>query len=77
LALFRIAAAAGVLLVLAPEKTREAALAIFRGADEARQAAPTKEQIAETAMTYCRKHPEVCAEALRKAGAADKRLLRP
>jgi Sec-independent protein translocase protein TatA len=74
LALFRIAAAAGILFVLAPEKTREAAVAIFRGAEEAKQAVPTREQVAEAALAYCRRNAEVCADAARKAMDAEKRL---
>jgi hypothetical protein len=71
-AVFRIAAAAGLLLVLAPEQTRQAIASIFRGAEEARQAAPTKEQAAEIALSFCRQNPETCARAVRKAAVAEK-----
>jgi hypothetical protein len=73
-ALFRIAAAAGVLFVLAPEKTREAVGSIFRGAEDARHAIPTKEQVAEAALAYCRKNPETCVQASQKAMEAERRL---
>jgi hypothetical protein len=62
-----MAAAAGLLLVLAPEQTRSAISSIFRGAEDARQAMPTKEQVAETALGYCRQNAEACAAAARKA----------
>jgi hypothetical protein len=71
-AVFRIAAAAGLLLVLAPEQTRQALASIFRGADDARQAMPSKEQAAEIAFSYCRQNPDACARAVRKAAEVDK-----
>jgi hypothetical protein len=70
-----MAAAAGLLLVLAPERTREAVSAIFRGADEARQAVPTKDQVAEAVLAYCRNNPELCARAARKATEGERRLM--
>jgi hypothetical protein len=69
-----MAAAAGLLLVLAPEQTRDAVAAIFRGAEDARQALPTKEQLAETALAYCRKNAEACAAAAREAMKAEGKL---
>jgi hypothetical protein len=74
LALFRIAAAAGVLLVLAPEQSRQAIGAIFGGARDAARAVPTGEEAADAAIAYCRTHPDVCAKAVRKAAEAERRI---
>ncbi len=74
MALFRIAAAAGILLVVAPEQTRQAVASIFRGAEDARQALPTREQAAEAALAYCRRNADACAAAARKAVEAEARL---
>jgi Sec-independent protein translocase protein TatA len=74
LAVFRIAAAAVVLLVIAPEKSRQAISAIFSGAEDARRAIPSKEEVAATALAYCRRNPETCASAAQKAMDAEKRL---
>jgi tRNA G18 (ribose-2'-O)-methylase SpoU len=74
MALFRIAAAAGLLLVLAPDKTRDAIGAVFRGAEGAREALPTKEQAAAAALAYCRQNAETCAAVAQKAMDAEKRL---
>lgn len=62
--LFRIAAAAGVLFVVAPEQTREAALAIFGfAASQSRQLPDPAEQ----ARVYCSENVEKCASLARDA----------
>jgi hypothetical protein len=71
LALLRAAAAGAILLALAPEQTRQAVAAIFLGVEEARRAAPTKEDVAAAALAYCRSHPDVCTRA---ATEAEKKL---
>ncbi|MGL4635256.1 MAG: hypothetical protein ACRCWF_04685 [Beijerinckiaceae bacterium] len=64
MAILRIAAAAGLLLAVAPEQTMEAARSMFGMASAVKeQHMPT----AESAMAYCRKNPTVCAEAARTA----------
>jgi hypothetical protein len=75
-ALFRIAAAAGLLLVLAPEETRKAVASLFQGAEDARRAVPSAEQAAEAAIAWCRREPEACAAVARKASEADAKLRR-
>ncbi len=74
MALFRMAAAAGLLFVLAPEKTRDAVAAIFRGAEDVRAATPTREQAAATALAYCRQNAEACAAAAKTAMEAERKL---
>jgi hypothetical protein len=74
LALFRIAAAAGILIVLAPEQSRQAIAAIFSGAEDARRALPDPGQAADAALAYCRQNAEICAKAAHKALEAEKRL---
>lgn len=73
MALFRIAAAVGVLLVLAPEQTRTAIGTILSGAEETRKALPTREQAADQAISYCRRNPEICAAVAQKAMNLDKK----
>jgi hypothetical protein len=67
MAIFRIAAAAGLLLVLAPEQSRQAIGSIFATTEQARAAVPTREQAVEAAMAYCRKNAEACMDMGRKA----------
>ena len=64
MALFRVAAAAGLLLVLAPEETTRVARGLLGLAEEAKSLhAPA----AETAIQYCRANPLVCADVARQA----------
>jgi hypothetical protein len=67
LAILRAAAAAGVLLVLAPQQTRDALAAIFLGVEEARKAAPTKDDVAAAALRYCAGNAEACSRVVREA----------
>ena len=64
MAILRIAAAAGLLLVLAPEQTLRVAKGMVGMAEEAKSLQPAS---AETVMTYCRSNPQVCADAARQA----------
>jgi len=64
MALFRISAAVGVLLVVAPEPTLRVARGLFGMADEAASARPAA---AEAALAYCRSNPDVCLDAARRA----------
>ncbi len=67
MALLRAAAAGAILLVLAPEQTRQAVSAILLGVEEVRRAAPSKEDVAAAALAYCRGHAETCARAAQQA----------
>jgi tRNA G18 (ribose-2'-O)-methylase SpoU len=69
MAILRIAAAAGLLLVLAPEQTLRVAKGMVGMAEEAKS---LQHASAETVMTYCRSNPQVCADAARQAAAATK-----
>jgi hypothetical protein len=71
LAILRAAAAAGLLLALAPEQTREALSAVFVGVEEARKAAPGKEDAAAAAMRLCAGNPEACSRLAREAVASN------
>jgi hypothetical protein len=74
LALFRAAAAAGVLFVLAPDETRHALAAIFLGAEDVRKALPTREDVADAALRKCRANAELCAGLARGAAESAGRL---
>jgi hypothetical protein len=74
LALLRAAAAAGLLLVLAPEQTRDALSAIFLGVEEARKAAPGKDDVATAAMRLCASDADACARMARDALEAGRKL---
>jgi hypothetical protein len=74
LALFRAAAAAGLLLVLAPEQTREALSAIFLGAQNVQKNLPSKDDAASAAMRLCTANAEACASMARGALDAGQRL---
>jgi hypothetical protein len=74
LALFRAAAAAGLLLVLAPEETRNAISAIFLGAEEARKALPGKDEVAAAALKLCADNASTCAAATRGALETSQKL---
>jgi hypothetical protein len=64
MAILRIAAAAGLLLVLAPEQTLETARAMLGMAKSVKdEHVPS----AEAAMVYCKAHPAVCADIARNA----------
>jgi hypothetical protein len=67
LALFRIAAAAGLLFALAPEPTLKVARAALGLAEEtaAAQGSP-----ADAAINYCKANPQICLDAARQASAA-------
>ncbi len=69
MAILRIAAAVGLLLVLAPEQTIRVAKGMVGLAEEAKSLQPAS---AETVMTYCRTNPQVCADAARQAVAVAK-----
>jgi hypothetical protein len=66
MALFRIAAAAGLLAALAPEQTLQAARAVLGMAEEAKA---SQMPSAEAAQAYCKAHPQICAEAARQAAS--------
>lgn len=68
-----MAAAAGLLLVLAPEQTRSAIASIFRGAEAARQSVPDAKEVAAAAIAYCRKNPEPCTKAVEAGLAAERK----
>ena len=55
MAILRIAAAAGLLLVLAPEQTLRVAKGMVGMAEEAKSLQPAS---AETVITYCRTNPQ-------------------
>ncbi|MCA3563181.1 MAG: hypothetical protein IOC90_10705 [Methylocystis sp.] len=64
MALFRIAAAAGLLLAVAPEPTLGVLRSVFGIAD----AVPLSQNAAaEAALAYCREHPRTCVDIARKA----------
>jgi hypothetical protein len=69
MALFRIAAAVGLLLVLAPEQTLRVAKGMVGIADEAKALQPVS---AESVISYCKAQPQVCADAARQAAAGVK-----
>jgi hypothetical protein len=69
MALFRIAAAVGLLLALAPEQTLRVARAMVGMADEAKALQPVS---AESVLSYCKSHPQVCADAARQAAGGVK-----
>ncbi len=69
MALFRIAAAVGLLLVLAPEQTLRVARSMVGIADEAKALQPAS---AESVINYCKAQPQVCADAARHAASAAK-----
>lgn len=66
MAIFRIAAAAGLLLVIAPEETTRVARGLLGLAQEAQS---LQAQVAETALQYCRANPSVCADVARQASS--------
>lgn len=74
LAILRAAAAAGLLLALAPEQTRGALSAIFLGVEEVGKALPSKEDAAATAMRMCANNAETCARLARGAQDAAPKL---
>ena len=64
MAILRIAAAAGLLLVLAPEQTMETARSMLGLAKSMKdQHLPS----ADVAMAYCRENPAICADVARNA----------
>jgi hypothetical protein len=67
MALFRIAAAAGILLAVAPEPTIQVLRTIFGMAETLPL---SKSAAAEAAISYCREHPQTCLDAARKAEAS-------
>ena len=64
MALFRMAAAAGLLFALAPEQTLHVVKTTFGLAEEARALQPVS---AEAALNYCKANPGICADAARQA----------
>jgi hypothetical protein len=64
MALFRMAAAAGLLFAVAPEQTLHVVKTTFGLAEEARALQPVS---AETALSYCKANPNVCADVARQA----------
>jgi hypothetical protein len=74
MALFRIAAAAGLLLAVAPDQTRQAIGALFRQAEDVQRAAPSPQDAAAAALAYCRENPEACMKAAAGAREAERRL---
>jgi hypothetical protein len=74
LAILRAAAAAGVLLVLAPEQTRSALSAIFVGVEDARKSLPGKDEAAAAAMRYCAGNAGACARLTREAADSGQKL---
>lgn len=64
MALFRMTAAFGLLLAVAPEPTLQAVRQAFGLAEGA---APAQAATAEAALSYCRANPEICVEAARRA----------
>jgi hypothetical protein len=66
MALFRIAAAAGLLLALAPEETLKVVRSAFGLAEEARQ---LQVPAGDAAAAYCKANPSVCLEAVRQAAS--------
>jgi len=74
MAIFRIAAAIGVLYLVAPQVPQAVlgALPSWRGAP-----APATEQAGAAAMRFCSDNPETCARLLRGAVAASEQLSQP
>jgi len=74
MAIFRIAAAIGVLYLVAPQVPQAVlgALPSWRGAP-----APATEQAGAAAMRFCADNPGTCARLLRGAVAASEQLSRP
>lgn len=74
MAIFRIAAAIGVLYLVAPQVPNAVlgALPSWSGA-----AVPTTEQAGAAAMRFCSDNPETCAKLLRGAVAASDQLSQP
>ncbi len=72
MAVFRIAAAAGILLAFAPAETLKVVRAAFGMADEARQiqVREIKGSAGELALAYCKANPEICLDAARQAAGA-------
>jgi tRNA G18 (ribose-2'-O)-methylase SpoU len=66
MAIVRIAAAAGLLLVLAPEQTMQAAKSMLGMAHSVKEQHMPN---AESAMAYCRTNPATCAEIARNAAS--------
>jgi hypothetical protein len=64
MALFRIAAAAGLLFAIAPEPTLRVARAALGMAEEAAAGQGTA---ADVAINYCKANPQVCLDAARQA----------
>jgi hypothetical protein len=64
MALFRMAAAAGLLFAFAPEQTLRVVKTTFGLAEEARALQPVS---AEAALNYCKANPSVCADVARQA----------
>ncbi len=74
MALFRAAAAAGLLLALAPDQTRHAVHEIFLGVERAGRELPARDELAAAAMRRCGAQPDACAEAIGAAAEAARRL---
>jgi hypothetical protein len=74
MAILRAAAAAGILLVVAPEQTRDALSAIFLGVEEARKAAPRQDDIAAAAARHCAANADSCARMARDAMETGRKL---
>jgi hypothetical protein len=64
MAILRIAAAAGLLLVLAPEQTMDTARAMLGMAKAVKDEHMPS---ADAAMAYCKANPAVCADIARNA----------
>jgi hypothetical protein len=73
-AILRAAAAAGILLVVAPEQTRDALSAIFLGVEDIRKAAPKPEDFTAAAARHCAANPDACARLAREAAEAGRKL---
>ncbi len=66
MALFRIVAATGVLLAVAPEPTLHVVRTIIGMAETLPL---SKSEAAEAAIAYCREHAQTCLDVARKAEA--------
>jgi tRNA G18 (ribose-2'-O)-methylase SpoU len=67
MSIFRIAAAAGLLFVLAPDETMKVARAALGLAEEAKS---LQSPAADVALSYCRANPSACADAVRQASGS-------
>lgn len=74
MAILRAAAAAGLLLAIVPEQTRDALSAIFLGVEEARKATPTREEATAAAVRLCATHADACGRITRDAVEAGRKL---